>query len=74
MLVLESNNILTFRVIVSPNNDYSSFMDAINGKSGVDIEPINNNTSMYYIVYYHPVKAASTTWAILFIHTLRLFK
>jgi hypothetical protein len=51
-----------------------SFKDAINGKSGVNIEPINNNTSMYYIVYYYPVKAVSTTWAILFIHTLRLFK
>lgn len=47
-----------------------SFNDAINGKSGVDIEPINNNTGMYYIVYYYPVKAVSTTWAILFIHIL----
>jgi cache domain-containing protein len=51
-----------------------SFNDAINGKSGVDIEPINKNTDMYYIVYYYPVKAVSTTWAILFIHTIRLFK
>jgi C4-dicarboxylate-specific signal transduction histidine kinase len=49
-----------------------SFKDAINGKSGSDIEEvINGNTSSKMFVNYQPVKAFQNTWAVLLIQKVK---
>jgi C4-dicarboxylate-specific signal transduction histidine kinase len=50
-----------------------SFKNAINGKSGSDIEGVINSTTISkMLVNYHPVKAFQNTWVVLLMQSLDL--